>query len=155
MGRKRWSSLVALGGALLVLLLLAACGSSSSGTENSVGDRIEITFPTLENLPLTEEEALAAGWNADEECEPGMGKHLARIADDPTDPSVIVAAGIFPLDPFILIVDSKGDVIGFEILSRNQQPSPPWEHFPDGRPRIDFEHWILHVFLSDPANACP
>lgn len=153
--RRSWlSSLVVLGGLSFMLLVIAACGAASSGESASVGDRLEITFGALENLPLTEEEALAAGWNADEECEPNMGKHLARIAADSTDPSVVVAAGIFPLNPLILIVDSGGDVIGFELLSLSQQPSPPWEHFPDGRPRIGDEHWILHVFLSDPTNAC-
>ncbi len=151
---RGWSSLAVLVCLTVGLLVLAACGSSSSGASTSVGDRLSITFGALENLPLTEAEALASGWNADEECEPNMGKHLARIAADSTDPSVVVAAGIFPLNPLILIVDSSGDVIGFELLSLNQQPSPPWEHFPDGRPRIGDEHWILHVFLSDPTNAC-
>lgn len=154
MGCKGWSSLAVLGGLFLVLLVLAGCGSSSSGSSASVGDRLEVTFGTFDKLPLSEDEALATGWNPDEECVPQMGKHLARIAADPSDPSVAVAAGIFPLYPLILMVNSEGEVIGFELVSVSQQPAPPWEHFPDGRPRLEYEHWILHVFLSDRATAC-
>ena len=144
MCRKRWVPLVLIAG-LLLLLVLAACGSQ--------GQPFKVTFGTFDELPRTADEALAKGWKQYEECFPNMGLHFMKPAPDPNDSTVVTWLGE-PIDSVVLITDSKGDTIGFEVASLSKQPSPPWEHYPDGFPGLEYELWALHFYSSDPVDAC-
>ena len=148
MCRNRRVSLALIGG-LLLLIVLAACGGSS----NSIGDRLEVTFGTFDQLPLTEEAAVAAGWIGSPDCADRLGRVFHRAAADPNDPFSPMMMGE-PANPLMLLMDSDGEVIGFQLMSLSAQPVPPWEYLKKGHMGMNFQHWSLHVYLRDPAKAC-
>lgn len=122
-------------------------GSGDHLEAGSLGDRMLLTHGTFEELPLNRDDAVAAGWIDTQHCIPGMGVHLIRMLPAPMDD--------IP-DPFVLLIDpDTGDLLGFEFLSLQPQPSPPWEHQPDGTEGIPQEHWTMHVYTSDPRGVCP
>ena len=82
-----------------------------------------------------------------------MGLHFMKPAADPGDSTAIPWLGD-AINNVVLITDSKGDTIGFEVMSLSQQPAPPWEYNPDGAPNLEFELWTLHIYSSDPDDAC-
>lgn len=98
-------------------------------------------------IPKTADEAMAQGFvplaapGQEPECVPQMGMHYGKIKDGQ------------PVQPFLL-VNTAGEVIGVELESVTPQESPPWEHLPEGHPGMEFEHWTLHVYTQNPANAC-
>ena len=107
-----------------------------------------MTHGVFEELPLTRDEAVAQGWIDAGECVPGMGVHLVRPVDEPLDS--------FDHHPVILTYDpADGRVIGGEVESLSEQPTPPWEHNPKGRPGFEQEHWAFHFFFEDPRGVCP
>ena len=142
MGRDRWVPLALIGGLLLVL---AACQSQA--------EPLKVTFGTFDALPRSANEALANGWKKYEECFPNMGQHYMKPAADPSDSTAVTWLGD-AIDNVVLITDSEGDTIGFEVMSLSQQPAPPWEHAPDGAPGIEYELWTLHIYSSVPDDAC-
>ena len=115
--------------------------------DESVGDEVIVTFGLFNRMPKTVDSALAEGYvslsepGMDVVCVPNMGKHYAKIVDGvPTDP--------------ILLFDNEGNLIGLEFESLSPMNSPPWEHLEAGHPGMEFEHWTLHIFFSDPSTAC-
>ena len=122
--------------ALAALLLTAGCGGG-----DSIGDRLLVSSGQLEVKPLTVEEALAAGWVDSGDCVPGMGRRLIKAAgDQPGSMS--------------LLFDAAGNLIGTEVNSLTEQPSPPWEQLDQGQPGQDFLLWTLRQYYTDPADAC-
>ena len=144
MFRDRWVPLVSIGG-LLLLLVLAACQSQ--------GEPLKVTFGTFDALPRTADEARANGWRQYEECFPNMGLHFMKPAADRSDSTAIPWLGD-TINNVVLITDSKGDTIGFEVMSLSKQPTPPWEHAPDGAPGLEYELWSLHIYSIVPDDAC-
>ena len=142
MCRKPWVPLASI---VVLLLVLAACGSQT--------EPLTVTFGSFDELPRTADQALTNGWKQYEECFPNMGLHFMKPAADPTDPTAITWLD-GRIDNVVLITDSKGDTIGFEVMSRSQQPAPPWEFSPDGAPGLEYELWTLHVYSSSPHDAC-
>ncbi len=140
-GRRGFPLLAGL--ALTLLLLLAACSSAASQQAASVGDRLVATYGSFQSLPTTEKEAVAQGWiDVDPgQCVPQMGRHFIKMDGD--RPS-----------PLILLFNPTGTLLGVELESLTEQPSPPWEHLEQGHPGMEFEHWTLHFWFSDPAQAC-
>ena len=130
---------------LLLLLVLAACGSKQ--------ENLTVTFGTFNELPRTADQALASGYKQYEECFPNMGVHYMKPAVDLNDPNAVTWLGD-PINSVVPITDSKGDLIGFEVMSRTQQPVPPWEFSPDGAPGLEYELWTLHVYSRSPHDAC-
>lgn len=129
---------------LLLGLLLAACSIPPSATAPAtIGDRVVATYGSFDNLPLTENEASAQGWiDADPgQCVPQMGRHFIQMAGG--QPS-----------PLVLLFNPAGKLIGVELESQSEQPAPPWEHLEHGHPGMEFEHWTIHFWFSDPASAC-
>ena len=137
--RSKWlRTALILGAMLLAATALGACASSSP----SVGDRVVATYGSFENLPLTAQEARQAGWvEPPGECVPNMGRHFLRMAGGQPG-------------PMVLLYDTQDKLIGVELESLSEQPAPPWEHLSDGHPGMEFEHWTIHFWFSDPAKAC-
>jgi hypothetical protein len=87
-------------------------------------------------LPLTSSAAEAEGHYVEEACTQGMGRH-----------------GIWEVDGepvFELLYNIDGNLIGLELLSATDQPSPPWdisEHKGD-------DPYTFHIYFQDRLTAC-
>jgi len=121
-------------------LILAACNVQSAPSTSTNAD-IFATYGAFDRLPATEEEALTQGWIDTGECVPQMGRHFVKMAGE--QPS-----------PLVLLFNPDGDLIGVELESLSEQPAPPWEHLEHGHPGMEFEHWTIHFWFSDPSGAC-
>ncbi len=132
--------LVLLVGAALSLVL-AACSSASEVQTPSLGDRLIVTAGSFDNLPLTAAEAEKAGWIDTGECVPNMGRHFLQMMGEQPG-------------PIVLLYNPAGELISVELESLSEQPSPPWEHLEQGHPGMEFEHWTIHFWFDDPAQAC-
>ncbi len=133
--------LLFLTGALLALLLAACSAASQPEAAVSIGDRVVATYGAFDNLPLTDKDALAAGWIDTGECVPQMGRHFIKMAGEQPG-------------PMVLLFNPAGQLISVELESLTEQPSPPWERLEQGHPGMEFEHWTIHFWFSDPAAAC-
>jgi len=132
--------LVLLVGAALSLVL-AACSSASETQTPSLGDRLIVTEGSFDNLPLTAAEAEKAGWIDTGECVPNMGRHFLQMMGEQPG-------------PIVLLYNPAGELIAVELESISEQPSPPWEYLEQGHPGMEFEHWTIHFWFDDPAQAC-
>ena len=128
---------------VLAVLILVGCNTAAKSENISIGDRVVATYGTFDNVPTTEKEALEQGWiDVDPgQCVPQMGRHFIKMAGE--QPS-----------PLILLFNPDGQLIGVELESLTEQPAPPWEHLEQGHPGMEFEHWTVHFWFSDPAEAC-
>lgn len=128
---------------VLAVLILVGCNTAAKSENTSIGDRVVATYGTFDNVPTTEKEALEQGWiDVDPgQCVPQMGRHFIKMAGE--QPS-----------PLILLFNPDGQLIGVELESLTEQPAPPWEHLEQGHPGMEFEHWTVHFWFSDPAEAC-
>ena len=52
-----------------------------------------------------------------------------------------------------LLFDGAGNLIGTEVNSLTEQPSPPWEQLDQGQTGQDFLLWTLRQYHTDPADA--
>lgn len=125
---------------LAVVLLLVGCGSGSAST-STIGDRLVATHGVFEQMPLTADDAVQAGWIDTGACVPNMGRHFIRMAGERPG-------------PLTLLYSSGGDITGVELDSLTEQATPPWEHLPEGHPGMEIEHWTIHMYFADPAGAC-
>ena len=137
---RRVKLLVLLVGAALSLVL-AACSGASEAQTPSLGDRLIVTEGSFDNLPLTAAEAEKAGWIDTGECVPNMGRHFLQMMGEQPG-------------PIVLLYNPAGELIGVELESLSEQPSPPWEYLDQGHPGMEFEHWTIHFWFDDPAQAC-
>ncbi len=128
---------------VLAVLILVGCNTAAKSENTSIGDRVVATYGTFDNVPTTEKEALEQGWiDVDPgQCVPQMGRHFIKMAGE--QPS-----------PLILLFNPDGQLIGVELESLTEQPAPPWEHLEQGHPGMEFEHWTVHFWFRDPAEAC-
>lgn len=94
--------------------------------------------------PLRPRKPQRAGWVDVEpaSCEPNMGRHFLRMTGDGQP------------GPLVLLYNPQDKLIGIELESLSEQPTPPWEHLPHGHPGMEFEHWTIHFWFDDPAKAC-
>lgn len=129
-------------GGLALTLVLAGCTVPPPSAASVSTDRpVVVTYGSFDNLPVSEEDALAQGWIDTEECVPQMGRHFIQMAGQQPG-------------PLVLLFNPAGELIGVELESLVEQPSPPWEHLDQGHPGMEFEHWTIHFWFSDPADAC-
>jgi len=114
---------------------------SEMQSTKSIGDRLLVTHGAFTSLPMTIDEARDQGYASLSPCVPNMGIHSAKIVNNK------------PQDPMLLFND-KGELIGVELESMIEQPSPPWEHQSEGHPGMEFEHWTMHIYIKDPKGFC-
>jgi hypothetical protein len=127
---------------LLLGIILAACATSSpEAAPPTIGDRVVATYGSLDSLPLTEADALGDSWIDTGECVPEMGRHFIKMAGEQPG-------------PLVLMYNPAGNLVGVELESISEQPAPPWEYLAEGHPSMEFEHWTIHFWFSDPADAC-
>jgi len=117
-------------------------------SESVVSDRIALYYTDVssEQVPLTSGEAEAAGWDGSIRCILGKGRFYQKAAED----------GPYPLIP---MYNREDRLIGLRIYSKTPQPTPPWQHEPEGLEdtqvaNMNFEQWITGIYLIEPFRAC-
>lgn len=151
-------------GLVLLVALMGLVAWTACGSTGTLGDRVVVTYGVFDELPLTEADAGADGWTEltkvavdfdlpSTGCVPNHGRHFVKSPADPQQAGTVTFAGT-PIDPITLLMNAAGELIGIELASLDEQVVPPWEFSPNGHPDMDFEHWHMHVYLSDPAKAC-
>ena len=121
--RFSWIGLSAL---LVVVVILAGCNAAAPSQAPSIGDRLVATFGVFDNLPTSEQDALAQGWIDTGECVPQMGRHFIKMAGQQPG-------------PLVLLFNPQGKLISVELESLTEQPAPPWEHLEQGHPGMEKE----------------
>jgi len=146
----KWLSILGLGSlAMLVIgLVVSAAITGGLGLSSSTSDRIAFFYSdaSSESMPLTVEDAAVAGWEGTVRCILGKVRYYQKTVD----------SGPYPV---LLMFNRDDQVIGVRFYSRNQQPSPPWQHEPDGLEvteveNMKFEQWITGIYFINPAKAC-
>lgn len=120
-------------------LVLSACAAPAASAP-SIGDRVLVTQDRFDNLPLTAEAATAQGWQVADQAVPNMGRHALKIVGGKPG-------------PLVLLYNTEGKLIGVELESLTEQPAPPWEHLEEGHPGMEFEHWTIHIYFTDPRGS--
>ena len=133
----------------IVGALVALTGTGAFASGSSVADRMSFYYySTLESdqLPLTATSASSAGWDGTVRCILGRGRFFQKSqgADDP-----------YPVMP---IYGSEGRLVGIQMHSRAEQPSP-WVYAKDGLAsteveNLGFPHWRMGIYLVRPVKAC-
>ena len=148
-GRRRLLTLGLGGLAMLALgFVIAAAGKGGLGSESGPADRMAFYYAdaTSEQLPLTAGEATSAGWEGSTRCILGKGRFYQKsVGGEPY--------------PLLLMYNREDRLIGIRMFSRIKQPTPPWEHEPEGLPEtnvvnMEFEQWNTGIYLIDPSRAC-
>ena len=124
---------------------------------DSIGDRLVITEATYERLPKTIDEAQDQGYSLldtvtsegeliEAACFAHEGvRHYAKR--DPRITDGVEWHGA----PFLLIYNISSEALmGMVLESTSLQPAPPWEYHAHGHPGMDFSHWSLHLWFTDP-----
>ena len=124
---------------------------------DSIGNRLVITEATYERLPKTIDEAQDQGYslldtvNSEGELIEAAcfahedARHYAKMDARTTDGVEWHGA------PFLLIYNSNSEkLMGMVLESTSAQPDPPWEYHAHGHPGMDFPHWSLHLWFTDP-----
>ena len=148
--RNRWLLLVA--GYLLVAIVATVTSIAASGGFGEaviVSDRVSTTSGTnpgaLESFPTTAQLAQSKGWNLATWCILGQGRFFRRGEGDVAD-------------PLMLVYSDDDRLVGINLHSATEQPSPPWEYFPDGM-KTGFKGregalWAMSIYVSTPLKAC-
>ncbi len=105
--------------------------------EGSIGDTLVVTKGVYEVLPLTWDEAGAAGLYLDTSCTEDMGRH-----------AIYEAEGLPVME---LIFGAGGALLGLELVSEAEQPSPPWDPMDEGTVGALAP---FHIYFKDHKNAC-
>ena len=128
--------------------IVGAAAASVFGSDSVVSDRIALYYTDVssEQVPLTSVEAEAVGWDGSIRCILGKGRFYQKAAED----------GPYPLIP---MYNRKDRLIGLRIYSKTPQPTPPWQHKPEGLQdtevvNMGFEQWITGIYFIEPARAC-
>jgi len=127
------------------------------GLNDSIGDRLVITEAAYEELPKTITEAQTQGYSlldtVDSEgdlveaaCFAHEGTlHYGKRASRTTDGVEWHGA------PFLLTYNTNSEkLLGMVLESTSPQVAPPWEYHAAGHPGMDFSHWSLHLWFTDP-----
>ena len=132
--------------AVVAVLVTVATGAMSA---TAASDQIAIvhsnTLEKSQSLPATVEEAESDGWNLATWCIKGMGRFFRQ------------GEGEEP-DPLLLVFSYDDKLVGINLHSSEEQPSPPWERFPNGITTgfkgRELDHWGLGIYASRPSDAC-
>ncbi len=123
----------------------ACLATSAPAVPGSLGDRMTLSRELPLEVPLRMDDAWDRGWDTlgvTPDCVPDMGIHMVPPVSDGALPGVI---GLY---------DAAGDLIGYELGSLEEQPTPPWEHHDHGLDADHEEFWTLHLYVRDPLTAC-
>lgn len=121
------------------------------------GDRLVITEGVHEVLPETIADAVTQGYSlvdkVDSEgklteaaCFAHEGvRHYAKLNPKITNGKEWHGA------PFLLAYNlSNEKLMGIVLESETAQPAGPWEYHAKGHPGMEFPHWSLHIWFTDP-----
>ena len=148
-GPKRLS-ILAIGSLIMLVIgfVVSAATMGGLGLSSSTSDRIAFFYSdaSSESLPLTVEEAVVDGWKGTIRCILGKGRFYQKAGE----------GGPYPV---LLMFNRDDQLIGIRLYSRSQQPSPPWQHEPDGLEvseveNMKFEQWDTGIYLINPVKAC-
>ena len=147
MERKQLIVLAAGGIASLVVgavVTIVATGGFTSGPP--VADRIAFYYSdaTVSEPPLSALNAAAAGWPDTERCLVGRGRLFTSDSGG-------------ELQPIMLIYDIDDNLVGLNLRSAPDQPSPPWQYQTQpltGVQGREEDRWALGVYLISPSLAC-
>jgi len=125
--------------------------------DDSIGDRLVVTEAIYEDLPKNIVEARAQGYvlldTVDSEGElieaacfaHESARHYAKQDSRITDGVKWHGA------PLLLIYNSNSEkLIGMVLESTSHQTTPLWEYHAKGHPGMDFAHWSLHFWFTEP-----
>ena len=145
-----WTVLMAAVGVVISLVAFSGSGGSANvataeyASISSAGGAAGAGAGPLEALPLTVAGAVAAGWKDPVLCDQARGRFFQK--DPPGD-------GV----PHFLMYDNRDGLIGIYQFSVTEMP-PPWVYYEElqgaGKTIIDFPHWSLLVYFTDPLQAC-
>ena len=132
---------------VMALVIVTVTGGFSE--EVIVSDRVAIAYSKSiekpKSFPRTTPAAEAAGWKIGSWCIMGQGRFFRQLDGDEAD-------------PLMLIYSSDDRLVGINLHSFVEQPSPPWERFPNGITTgfkgRDSDHWGLGIYVSRPLKAC-
>jgi len=123
-----------------------ACAATADvAVPGSLGDRLTLSRQVVLDVPLTLDEAWDRGWDTvgvAPNCVPEMGIHMESPFQVEGPPAVIA------------LYDASGRLVGYEMGSEDEQPTPPWEYHEDGPGHMAGEYWSLHMYVRDPIDAC-
>ena len=145
---KRWFRIGT--GSLLMLVLGFAVTAISTGAFGGTATsdfEVAFAYSTVpggpQDLPLKVDEALTAGWNGTIRCHQSQGRFYRKLSGE--DP-----------DPMMLLFNGGGDLVGVNLYSANEQPSP-WGHLPEGLLGVQgrqSDYWDLSIYFISPSEAC-
>ena len=125
----------------------AGIGGFSSNDTSGIKERVAFAYSTVaggpQDLPMSVDEAVAAGWNGSTLCIPARGRFYRRLSSDESD-------------PLMLLFDPRGSLIGLNLHSATEQP-PPWGRSESGIPGIpgrQSAYWDLSIYFLDQVKAC-
>jgi hypothetical protein len=134
---------MAVAGAVVTLVISGGFASATA-----VSDRLALYYSdvTTEQLPLTVQSAEADGWQGTVRCVIGRGRFYQKPGTE----------GPYPV---MLLYSPEDKLVGLQVHTATEQPSPPWHHSPDGVSsteieNLDYEHWRFGVYLVNPIKAC-
>ena len=138
------------GGAILLVVVTAVATVvilRALSSTVSLGDRVVLSGGPRDSvsvdLPLTDAEAVAAGWEDPVLCFARKGRYFRKETDG-------------QLASYMLMYNDAGQLRGMYTFSNNEMPSPPWELVTGlrGVPELEYEHWALEVTFRSPQLAC-
>ena len=147
---NRWFRLGA--GALVIAIAgfvatFAGVGGFQSNDGYGADTRVAFAYSTVpggpQDLPLSVDEAVTAGWSGSTLCIPSRGRFYRRLAGDDSD-------------PLMLLFSTTGGLVGLNLHSATEQPAP-WgrsESGIQGVPGRQSSYWDLNIYFIDKTKAC-
>ena len=147
MGPREWLLFAAVG--VVAAVVGAVVTFFAAGSETVVVDNVAIHYSDLTSdpIPLTAEAAKALGWVDFGRCQVGRGRFFTNPSADESQ-------------PLLPIYHRDGQLVGINLVSAAEQPSPPWEFEEtpitalEGRSE---EHWAIGIYfvnVKSPASTC-
>jgi hypothetical protein len=125
--------------------------------DDSLGNRLVMTEAIYQVLPKTISDAQDQGYSLIDKLdsegnmiEAACFNHEGILHYAKRD-TKITAGKEWHGAPFLLAYDQSSEkVMGIVLETISLQSSPPWEYHAHGHPGMDFPHWSLHIWFTDP-----
>ena len=137
------------GGAVLAAVagaVVALFATGAIGPNPLIADRVDLLYSDLQtdSLPVSAVAATEDGWNEFGQCVMGKGRFFSTPEEGDHK-------------PLMLIFNMDDRLVGINLASPTEQPSPPWE-FEDipitGLKGRELERWALGIYFVPPLQAC-